>query len=304
MDDVSDLALFRYTDSEHLGGELSRVDALFVWDFLSTAIEGCWPESADARRNIRWVHIAAAGVDTLMFPALRNSETVVTNSRGVFDSAIAEFVLGTVLAFAKGLPESLWLQSRRKWRHRETERIAGSRALVVGTGSVGRSIARLLVAAGMCVSGIGRCARGEDPDFGRVHSSRALAQYLPWADYVVSVTPLTETTRGMFGAGAFAAMKPTARLINVGRGATVVTDDLVDALREGAIAGAALDVVETEPLPSESALWGMPGALISPHMAGDVVGWREDLANLFRCNLQRWVDERPLRNVVDKARGY
>jgi phosphoglycerate dehydrogenase-like enzyme len=304
MDELSDLALFRYTDSEHLGGALRTVDALFVWDFLSTAIEGSWPEGADGGRNIRWVHIAAAGVDTLMFPALRDSETVVTNSRGVFDSAIAEFVLGSVLAFAKGVPESLWLQSRRKWRHRETERVAGSRALVVGTGSVGRSIARSLAAAGMYVSGIGRCARGEDPDFGCVYSSSALGQHLPWADYVVSVTPLTETTRGMFGAGAFAAMKPTARLINVGRGATVVTEDLVDALREGTIAGAALDVMETEPLPPESPLWEMPGTLISPHMAGDVFGWREDLANLFRCNLQRWLEARPLRNVVDKARGY
>jgi phosphoglycerate dehydrogenase-like enzyme len=304
MAQVSDLALFHYTDAEHLGEELDGADALFVWDFLSTAVEAAWGEDSGARKNVRWVHIAAAGVDTVMFPALRRCETVVTNSRGIFDQAIAEFVLGTVLAFAKGLPENLRLQSRRQWQHRETERLAGSRALIVGTGSIGRSIARLLAPLDVRVSGIGRTGRDADPDFGSVHSSRDLVRYLPEADFVVSVTPLTETTRGMFDAAAFAAMKPTARLVNVGRGATVVTEDLIDALQRGAIAGAALDVAETEPLPPESALWSMPGTLISPHMAGDVAGWRDDLSELFRENLRRWVDGSPLRNAVDKARGY
>jgi phosphoglycerate dehydrogenase-like enzyme len=304
MAEVNGLAVFRYTDAQHLGRELCHADALFVWDFLSTAIEASWPEDSATRRNVRWVHIAAAGVDTVMFPALRDAETLVTNSRGVFDEAVAEFVLGSVLAFAKGLPDSLRLQSRRQWQHRETERVGGSHALVVGTGSIGRSIARLLAAVGIRVSGIGRSERCADPDFGPVHSSRELMRYLPDADYVVLVTPLTETTRGMFDADAFAAMKPTARLINVGRGAAVVTEDLVDALRRGTIAGAALDVMETEPLPADSPLWGLSGTLISPHMAGDVVGWQEDLAALFRDNLRRWVGMRPLRHVVDKTRGY
>jgi phosphoglycerate dehydrogenase-like enzyme len=304
MGDVEDVATFRYTATNGLADELLAADALFVWDALSTPMEPFWPRDVDARREIRWVHKAAAGVDTLMFPALRDSETVVTNSRGVFDGPIAEFVLATVLAFAKRMPESMRLQERREWRHRETERIAGAAALVVGTGAIGRAIARLLSAAGLRVTGIGRRERSGDPDFGVVHSSESLLKYLPAADYVISVAPLTDATRGMFDRRAFAAMKPTARLVNVGRGAAVVTEDLVDALWHAEIAGAALDVVETEPLPADSPLWDMPGTLISPHMAGDAHGWQEALAELFRDNLRRWVEGKPLLNVIDKSRGY
>jgi phosphoglycerate dehydrogenase-like enzyme len=304
MGDVEDVATFRYTDTDGLADELLAADALFLWDSLATQIEPFWPGDADARRDIRWVHKAAAGVDTLMFPALRDSETVVTNSRGIFDGPIAEFVLGTVLAFAKRMPESVRLQERREWRHRETERIAGATALVVGTGAIGRAIARLLSAAGLRVTGIGRRERGGDPDFGAVYSSESLLRHLPSADYVISVAPLTEDTRGMFDRRAFAAMKPTARLINVGRGPAVVTADLVDALRRAEIAGAALDVVEADPFPVDSPLWDMPDALISPHMAGDAHGWQEALAELFRDNLRRWVEGKPLLNVIDKSKGY
>jgi len=123
-------------------------------------------------------------------------------------------------------------------------------------------------------------------------------------DYVVAVAPLTEQTKGMFDADAFAAMRPGARFVNVGRGELVRTPDLVDALRAGRIAGAALDVFDTEPLPSDSPLWTMENVLISPHMSGDFVGWRDTLVEVFADNFQRWQTDRPLRNVVDKRLGY
>lgn len=293
-------AVVRYTDAAGLAEALSGADALFVYDFLSTAVPGAW-HAAD---RLRWLHMASAGVDPVLFPGLRESDVVLTNSRGVFDDAIAEYVLGVVLTFAKGFARSLDLQRESRWLHRESERVAGRDALVVGTGPIGRAIARLLRAAGMRVSGAGRRARQGDPDFGEVYDTAQLARHLPWADYVIAVAPLTEQTKGMFDAHAFAAMKPSARFVNVGRGELVVTSDLVAALADGLIAGAALDVFETEPLPPESPLWTMPDVLVSPHMSGDFFGWRNALVEVFTANFHRWRTGQPLHNVVDKSLGY
>ncbi|NLU84384.1 D-2-hydroxyacid dehydrogenase [Rhodococcus sp. HNM0569] len=300
MDAVEQFAEVRYATVETLADALPGSDVLLVWDFFSRALQDAWP----AADSLRWIHVAAAGVDTLLFDELVNSDVVVTNSRGVFDRPIAEFVLASILAFAKDVPASLRLQNQRQWRHRETEQISGSRAIVVGTGAIGREIARLLRAVGVEVSGAGRRARSGDPDFGEVRLSDELAGYIGDADYLVLVAPLTEQTEGMVDASVLAAMKPTARLVNVGRGELVVTDALVDALRKGRIAGAALDVFDTEPLPPQSPLWDMESVLISPHMSGDAAGWRERLAGVFVDNAERYRDGLPLLNVVDKQRGY
>ncbi|GAB3210959.1 D-2-hydroxyacid dehydrogenase [Marinactinospora thermotolerans] len=294
------LGSVRYATADRLAEALPGATALLIWDLFSEALAAAWPK-AD---TLRWVHAATAGVDNLMFPGLVDSDVVVTNSRGVFDEPMAEYVLGLVLAFAKDLPGTLALQRRRTWRHRETERVAGRHALVVGTGPIGRAIARRLTAIGMTVEGAGRTARDGDPDFGTVVASDELASALPRADYVILAAPLTPATRGLVDAAALARMKPTARLVNVGRGALVVQDDLVAALRSKTIAGAALDVFDHEPLADSSPLWDLPGVIVSPHMSGDVLGWREELVDLFLDNLGRFLAGEPLRNVVDKRRGY
>lgn len=303
MESVEQRAEVRYTDAEGLGAALAQADALFLWDFLSDATREAWDE-LDASSPLRWIHVAAAGVDKLMFDGLVNSDVQVTNSRGIFESSIAEFVLGAALAFAKDFPGNYRFQSESRWRHRETERISGKTAVVVGTGPIGRATARLLRAAGMRVSGVGRTPRSEDPDFGVVHADTELLEVLPKADYVVALAPLTERTRHMFGSAAFGAMKPSARFINVGRGELVVEPELIDALQAGQLSGAALDVFATEPLPIESPLWTMPNVLVSPHMSGDFIGWEDALAELFVDNFDRWFANEPLRNVVDKRLGY
>lgn len=300
LDSITGDISVRYATAAELPAALPGAEILFVWDFRSDALRAAWP-AADA---LRWVHAASAGVDQLLFDELVASDVVLTNSRGVFDEPMAEYVLGLVLAFAKDLPGTLRLQAQRRWQHRETERIAGVRALVVGTGPIGRAIARRLRAVGMHVSGAGRTARIGDPDLGTVHATDRLTDALPEADYVVLAAPLTEATRGLIDAAALAAMKPTARLVNVGRGPLVVTDDLMEALAAQRIAGAALDVFSDEPLPETSPLWTMPQVIVSPHMSGDVRGWREELVALFADNLGRWREGRPLRNLVDKRQGY
>ncbi|WP_030513173.1 D-2-hydroxyacid dehydrogenase [Nocardia sp. NRRL WC-3656] len=298
MRPVLEQATVRFADWASLADALPGAEALFVYDFRSTALPGAW----DRADRMRWVHVGGTGVDAVMFDALIDSDVQVTNTRGLFDEPIAEYVLAQVLAFAKDLPESLRLQQRHQWRHRESERVAGAAVLVVGTGSIGRAIARLLRAAGMRVRGVGRTARIGDPDFGTVATD--LHAELPGADYVVCVTPLTPQTRHMFDASAFAAMKPHARFINVGRGESVVTDDLVAALRGGVLAGAALDVVDPEPLPAGHPLWDLPNVVVTPHNSGDFIGWRAEIVAAFTENFERWASGQPLHNVVDKKLGY
>lgn len=297
---VEGRAEMRFTTGESLVSALPGADVLLVWDFRSDALPDAWP----AADSLRWVHAGSAGVNHVLSAEVVESDVVVTNSRGVFDEPMAEYVLALVLAFAKDLPATLGLQRERRWRHRETERLGGRRALVAGTGPIGRAIGRKLAAAGMSVTGVGRRARETDPDLGSVLPMERLAEGLADADYVVLAAPLTEATRYMIDEAALSAMKPTARLVNVGRGPLVAQEDLVEALAAGRIAGAALDVFADEPLPESSPLWTMDNVIVSPHMSGDVVGWRSELVALFHDNLTRYLDGRPLRNVVDKRRGY
>jgi phosphoglycerate dehydrogenase-like enzyme len=278
----------RFATDDTLARELPGTEVLLVWNFTSDAVRHAWP-AADA---LRWVHTASAGVDRLVFPGLLESPVTLTNSRGVFDTPMAEYVLGLVLAMAKDLPGTLAAQARHEWRHRETEPVTGRTAVVVGGGPIGRAIAALLSAVGMRVELVGR------RDFER------LPGLLPTADWLVLAAPLTDATRGMLDAEALAALHPSARVINVGRGALVVEPDLVDALRAGRIAGAALDVFAREPLPPDSPLWDLPGVIVSPHMSGDLIGWREALVTVFAENLARYRAGEPLHNVVDKSLGY
>ncbi|WP_392670737.1 D-2-hydroxyacid dehydrogenase [Streptomyces sp. LN785] len=288
-------ARIRYTDGAGLAGELPHADALLVWDFTSDAVRAAWP---GAGPRPRWVHTASAGVDRLLCPELAESDTVLTNARGIFEQPIAEYVLGLVLAFAKDVPGTLESQRGRHWHHRESQQVAGARAVVVGAGPIGREITRLLIALGVQVALVGRTARRT------IHGVEDLDRLAALADWVICAAPLTEQTHGMFDARFFGLMQPSARFINVGRGPLVVEDDLADALRRRWIAGAALDVFRQEPLDRGSGLWDVPGLIVSPHMSGDTVGWRDRLGEQFVAMYERWAAGEPLPNVVDKRRGH
>ena len=263
--------------AKELAEALVGAEILVVTDIRAEAIESAWP----AATSLRWIHATSAGVDRIAFEALAKSDVVVTNARGVFDHAIAETVLGSVMAFAKDLRTTFELQAQRTWRHRETETIRGQQMLVVGAGSIGRQIARYARGVGLRVSGVARTCREDDPDFERVAGAGELAALLPAADWVVIAAPLTRETRHLFDGDMLGRTKRGARLINVGRGAIVCTRALVGALKRGQLAGAALDVFEEEPLPADHPLWGMNNVIITSHMAGDFAGWRPALSGQF-----------------------
>ena len=288
------------TTVDELRVALPGADALLGWNFRADNLRQAW----DAADRLRWIHWGGAGVDAAMFAELVASDVVLTNARGIFDRPMAEWVLGMILCFAKRIPETLASQARSSWDYRMSETVLGKRALVVGVGSIGRAIGRLLRAAGMEVEAVGRRARSGGEDFSRIHAIDELHSRLPLADYVILITPLTEHTRNLFGAAEFDAMAAHARFINVGRGALVVEEDLLAALDQGRIAGAALDVFVEEPLPSDSPFWRAPNCIVSPHMSGDYIEYEADMAVQFIANWKRFVAGEPLAYPVDKQLGF
>jgi phosphoglycerate dehydrogenase-like enzyme len=281
---------------------IEEADGILLWGAEREWLQEAWPRAT----RLRWIHSPSAGVEWLLFPELVDGDVEVTNARGVFDDAIAEWVIGAMLAFATRILDQRDAQRRREWMSGTTERLAGTRLLVVGPGPIGRAVARRARALGMEVGAAGRTAR-HDAVLGEVAATSdepALQAALGAADVVLDAMPLTPSTRGFFDADRFRAMRRTARFINVGRGATVDQPTLIDALRDGIIAGAALDVFEEEPIADDSPLWTMPNVLVSPHMSGDFQGWEAATVAVFVDNAARFAAGTPLRNPVDKHAGH
>ncbi|WP_284990254.1 D-2-hydroxyacid dehydrogenase [Arthrobacter sp. efr-133-TYG-120] len=270
-------------------------EILFLNDFRSNLLREVGPG------ELRWIHTSSIGVDALLTEEIVYSDIVVSNSRGVCERPIAEWILGVLLMFTKDLRRTIELQQQRQWLHRETEPLLGRKVLVVGPGPVGRETVLLLRGAGMDVTVVGRSAR-EDSQLGAISSFNDLDRLLGEAQDVVLTLPLTEETRGLFGADRMKRMRPGARLVNVGRGAVVVDQDLIDAVDSGHLGGAALDVFEQEPLPEHSPFWNNSNILVSPHASGDLVGWRGRVVDCFAENLRRWKANEPLRDVVDLSK--
>ncbi|MCV7179412.1 D-2-hydroxyacid dehydrogenase [Mycolicibacterium sphagni] len=277
--------------------QVARAQVLYIWDHRFADLGALLRRATD----VRWVHAASVGVNRLLCPEL--AAVTLTNSRGVFDVPIAEWVIAAVLSHVKGLADSWSLQRERRWQYRTTGRLAGRRAAVVGSGSIGRAVAERLMRLDVDVTLVGRTASA-DPRFGTVRASTELVSVAAEVDLLVLAAPLTPATTALVGSEVLDALGPSGFLVNVGRGPTVVEADLVDALRSGAIAGAALDVFEVEPLPAGSPLWSIPNVLVSPHMSGDYVGFEVDMMRVFTDNLARWLRGEPLHNIVDPAVGY
>lgn len=281
------------------------------------------PVLAKADR-LRWVQSFTASLEHYMFPELVAHPCTLTNVRGLFGDVIADQVMGYVLSFARNLHVYL----RRQIEHRY-EPLGGEQARVnnafgpglvndmdratiylpaatmgiIGFGGIGAEVARRALAFGMTVRGIDRYPERTKPPEGvlSVDGLDRLPDLLAWSDFAVIAAPHTPETERLFDARVIAHLRPTSYLINIGRGAIVVLDDLVDALKAKRLAGAALDVFEVEPLPADHPLWDIPGVIITPHTAGysPVIAGRH-LATLVE-NVRRFAAGEPLNNVVDKA---
>ncbi len=259
--------------------------------------------------RLRWIQQWGAGADWLVYhhPDAAGRDFVLTSTVGMHAVPISEQIMGYLLVFARRLHGAMRDQAARRWSHLEPQdvfELEGKTMLLVGVGAIGRRTARVAAAFGMRVLGIRRHPEQTVPYVEAMYAPDRLLELLPQADVVVLTVPLTRETVGMFGEAEFRAMKPSAYFINIGRGKVVREEALIRALREGWIAGAGLDVFETEPLPPSSPLWAMENVIITAHYAGLTPVYHERAMAIFLDNLRRYVAGEPLHHVVDKGAGY
>lgn len=259
---------------------------------------------------LKWVQLAGDGVDYLHGKPLLSSSVTVTNAR-LFAGPIAEYAIATMVMLTRMLPKALReFQAERRWpRDHWTEyagaELAGKTLAILGYGSIGRQLARIALAMDMQVVGTRRTVRESTWEDGvQVFPPEAQSDLLARADFVVVCLPLTSETLGAIGEAELRGMKPSAYLIAVGRGRVIDEAALLRCLREGWIAGAALDVFAQRPLPTDSPFFDLPNVILTPHMSGISANYFERIVDLFCDNLRRYLAGEPLLSVVDKAAGY
>jgi phosphoglycerate dehydrogenase-like enzyme len=297
----------------------AEAEILYTRDTLPTA---------EQAPRLRWVQLHTAGVDHLLgSPMLKEGDArgvQVTTASGVHVPQMPEFVLALILAFNYRLPALLALQAQRAFSPVTYQtfgalELRGQTLGIVGYGTIGRALARLADGLGMRVLAAKRDAKRPaqhdmyaPPETGdpegtipaRLYPPEAVRTMAAECDYLAVLAPLTPTSAALIDAGVLAAMKPTAVLVNVARGGVVDETALIAALRDGTIAGAALDVFVQEPLPPDHPLWGLSNVIITPHIAGNSVRYHRKTADVFAENLRRYLDGRPLLNRVERERGY
>ena len=264
------------------------------------------PELFERAQNLKWVACPQAGPRPGYYHrSLIDSGVVVTNTREIYNDHISAHIMAFVLAFARGLQLYIPQQVAGVWRQRDVSlHLPEATAVIVGVGGIGGETARLCSAFGMTVLGVDARLATAPTGVAELHRPEALDSVLPRGDFVIVTVPETPETQGMFNAQKFRLMKEQAFFINIGRGATVVLDDLVAALQEHQIAGAGLDVYQVEPLPGDHPLWSIAGVLLTPHVAGNGPYLQERRTELFIDNCKRFDAGLPLTNVVDKANWF
>ncbi|MDS0294555.1 D-2-hydroxyacid dehydrogenase [Halogeometricum luteum] len=281
------------------GGRDATVDPASVGNSLDVVASFGFEEwFLDA--GLDWIHVVRAGHDEFPVDALRERGIALTNSSGIHGAPVGETVLGYMLQFAHGLHRYRDDQLDREWNPRpwgESFTLEGERVCVVGLGTLGRGIARRADAVGMSVVGVRRTPAPVDHVAER-YSPENLREAVSDARFVVLAVPLNPATEGLFGAAELAAMREDAYLVNVARGPVADQSAVVDALESDAIAGAALDVTDPEPLPAESPLWGMENVVVTPHASAADEAFPERVADIVGENVRRLRDGESLANQV------
>jgi phosphoglycerate dehydrogenase-like enzyme len=297
-------------DRDAINRQLPAADVAFT-PFIDRAV---FPQAT----RLRWVQSPAVGIGSLMFPELLASPVIITSARGIRARSIAEHVIGVTIALARRLPHALRAQNAHRWAQDDLEgpdsgvwTLHGRRMTIVGLGSIGREIAKLAAPFGVTIAGIRRrLDRREDDGPGGapagigVFGPDCLHDLLSSSDIVVLSMPHTPDTKHIIGRRELDRVKRGALLVNIARGKLIDDDAVVDALRDGRLGGAALDVFTREPLDPSSPYWDLPNVIVTPHTSGAMQDYWTPLVGLFAENLRRLDRGEPLLNVVDKAAGY
>ena len=296
------VARFAYvTPDGEVFGDVSDAEIFIAWGLEGKIIEPVIKQATD----LRWFHLMSAGVESLMFPSLRDSDTVLTNASGVLAAPIAESVLAVMLVATKNLRGNFENAQRRHWERLPRKVLYGQTAGILGLGKIGSEVARRLKCMDMCVMGVKR-----RPDLAapvavdQIYGPDQLFNFLDRCDWVIVCAPLTPQTRHMLGEVEFRKMRQNAWFVNVSRGEVADEAALLRALDESWISGACLDAFAEEPLPENSPFWNLPNVILTPHNASDSPDTIENNLELVFDNFERFLEGRALRNIVDKEAGY
>jgi phosphoglycerate dehydrogenase-like enzyme len=296
---AKDWELIHGKDSEVWLPHLDDAEIVVGWN--STVAKHCLqPDS-----QLRWVQNWGAGVDKMPLAAMEEFGVILTNSSGVHPNPISETVFGMMLGLTRNIHLSVRNQLKHKWESvGELGEIHGKTIGIIGAGSIGLEIAKLSKVFGMKVIGVKKTI-SESVYVDHMVTLEHLDEVLAESDYVVVTLPHTRETNQVLGRDQFAMMKPTAYFINIGRGGTVDTQALIEALQSGKIAGAGLDVFEVEPLPEDSPLWDLDNVIMTPHNSGNTIYYQDRAMHIFVRNLMDYVEGRePQLNRVDFNEQY
>ena len=281
----------------------SSADVIFNWSGSLSLIRDVFLMS----HSVRWIHSRSAGLERTLFPELIASDVIMTNGSGVFSPSLGEFALAAILYFAKDFRRMIRNQMDARWEPFDILPISGQTVGIVGYGDIGRAVASRVRAMGMKVLAVKRHASTQnnpDPFAERIYSPDQRLAMLPRCDYVVVAAPLNAETVGLISEAEFAAMKPSAVIINVGRGPVIDERAMVNALSQHKIKGAALDVFDEEPLPAGHPFYTLENVLLSPHCADHTPDWLDNAMRFFLAQFDKFRLGEPLQNVVDKKLGY
>lgn len=277
---------------------LPEAEALLI----SSNIKPEWLDRAD---KLKWIHSLSAGVDKLPLAYFAERGITLTNSSGVHTVQMSEYALGMMLQWVRRSAYYTRMQQQKTWSGGpSTDELYNKTVGILGPGQIGQAIAPKAKAFGMKVVGYSRSGKLLE-GFDEIRSgAEGLDQVLEESDFVISILPGTEETRHLISMKQLKRMKPTAFLINMGRGIVIKESDLISALQNGIIAGAGLDVFEREPLPEDSPLWALDNVILTPHISGNSPKYVKRASVIFNDNLRRFLTGRELRNVVDTKSGY
>jgi len=299
---MSRVELIRSQNKEHLRELLPQTDILISFSIT--------PENFQRAKNLKWIHLAVAGVDESVFPELLNSKVIITACKGIHSHTISEHILGMILCFAKGINLSTLRQKQKIWAFREVMNqrfeIKGMTLGIIGLGGIGLELAKKGKCLGMQIIGMkNRLKKGERiRHVNKIFPKEKLPELLSLSDFVALTLPLTDETFHLIGEKEIAQMKNSVYLINTSRGKIIDEKALIYALKDKRIAGAGLDVFEEEPLSPNSRLYDLENVIITPHVAGTMVDYFQKVAEIFKENLKRFLGRRKMISLVDKKLGY
>lgn len=307
---IKTLGLDRYMTPTYFDTE---ADMMKPGDYDSALIVSSSPKQMEdflgAQRNIRWIHSTMAGVDWVVGERLKNSKIVLTNAKGAFSESLAEHILFSILYFTKKTPHFIETRAKHEWAPIDVDSARHLKVGIIGYGNIGYNVAKLLKRSIKsriygCCNQLSEMNEKYESVCDRIFEGKDYEKVLKSSDFVVGILPKTHKTLNYFNMEKFMLMKKSAVFINIGRGVTMVEDDLVQALNEGVITGAALDVFPQEPLPSTSKLYDMKNVLMTYHCTDRTVDFWERTMKVFERELKRYVANKAPINLIDKSKGY